>query len=190
MGRIGRVATIVGMAVIGTLAGSAIALAGGGGHCAPEEAATDLVVLEGACFTPSTVRAEAGATITFENRDPMAHNVIGTGWGRWENLRRGDRFEASFADEGLYPFACTIHPGMNGVIVVGDAVDAGAGAGAATLAGGAGATTPPTASGDGSWLVAGAVGLVVGGAAGAGLATVRRRREADDAPGIGEPVAS
>jgi plastocyanin len=184
MGRIGRVATIVGMAVLGTLAGSAVALAGGGGHCAPEEASTDLVVLEDACFSPSTVHADAGTTITFESRDPFAHNVVGTGWGHWEDLDRGDRFEASFADEGLYPFACTIHPGMNGVIVVGDQD----GAAVATTTGSSTATTPP-APGDGPWLAAGAVGLIVGAAAGAGLVTVRRRREAGDPSGIGEPVA-
>ena len=32
----------------------------------------------------------------------------------------GDAFTATFREPGIYPFACTYHPGMTGAIVVGD----------------------------------------------------------------------
>jgi hypothetical protein len=42
----------------------------------------------------------------------------------------GDGFEHLFAAAGIYPFACTLHPGMNGAVVVGDVAGAAmAGAG-------------------------------------------------------------
>ena len=170
MTRTRRIATIAVMGMIGALAGTTIAAAGGGGHCAPTEGSAAQVALEGACFTPSTLRADVGETITFVNRDAFPHNVSGTGWGHYEDMGQGDRFTTSFEVDGIYPFACTLHPGMNGVVVVGEetGVQALADAG------------PPTASSGsdsdgGAWLAGGAVGLVVGAAAGVGLAGIRRR---------------
>ncbi|HET9312098.1 MAG TPA: plastocyanin/azurin family copper-binding protein [Actinomycetota bacterium] len=170
MRRAHRIATIAVLGTICALAGVTAATAGGGGHCAPDEAQGNRVELEGACFTPSTLHADAGETITFVNRDPVAHNVSGTGWGNYEDMGRGDRFKTSFADEGIYPFACTLHPGMTGVVVVGD-TDAETVAEVQPLA----ASTSPPSDGD-AWIAAGALGLAIGAAVGAGLAVVRRRR--------------
>jgi plastocyanin len=180
MRRAHRIATVAMLGTIGALAGVSTATAGGGGHCAPTEDRGDRVELEGACFTPTTLHTDPGTTITFVNRDPYAHNVSGTGWGNYEDMNQGDRFTTSFADEGLYPFACTLHPGMTGVIVVGDDAGAAAVSDVQPLA----ASTSPAPS-DGDWIAAGAVGLAVGAAAGAGLVAVRRRRATD---GSGEPA--
>ncbi len=174
MTRTRRIATIAVLGTIGAFAGMTVAAAGGGGHCDASEDGGGRVELEGACFTPSTLWAEAGQTITFLNRDPFAHNVSGSGWGHYEDLDRGDRYTTSFADEGIYPFACTLHPGMNGVIVVGDAPAADATVGDATLV--AASTAPPSQGG--GWVAAGIVGVVIGAAAGAGLTMVRRRAAA------------
>jgi plastocyanin len=165
-----RFVTIAVLAMIGTAAGVTAAHAGGGGHCEPSEGDAGVVDLAGACFLPSTLHAEVGETITFVNRDPVAHNVSGTGWGRYEDLGRGERFTTSFVDPGIYPFACTLHPGMNGVIVVGQ-----------TAASETTAAQPITRSASGtdggsSRMVAAAVGLVLGAAVGAGAMSVRRRR--------------
>jgi plastocyanin len=171
MTRIRRIVTIAVLGTIGALAGVTAATAGGGGHCEPSEQAGDRVELEGACFTPSTLRAEAGRTITFVNRDAFAHNVSGSGWGNYEDMDQGDRFTTSFADDGIYPFACTLHPGMNGVIVVGDAGGNGASVDEVQpLA----ASADPPGGGEG-WIAAGALGLAVGAGAGAGFVTMRHR---------------
>ena len=50
----------------------------------------------------------------------MVHNVTANDWGHWDDMYEGDRFTASFDEEGIFPFACTYHPGMSGAIVVGD----------------------------------------------------------------------
>ena len=165
-----RFAAIAVLAMIGTLAGVTAAQAGGGGHCEPSEGDGGVVDLQGACFLPSTLHADTGETITFVNRDAFAHNVSGTGWGQYEDLAQGERFTTSFADPGIYPFACTLHPGMNGVVLVGQT-------GVSETAAAAQPITPSASGNDGgnSWLVAAAAGLLLGAAVGAGATSVRRR---------------
>ncbi len=186
MTRAGRIATIAVLGTIGALAGVTGASAGGGGHCGPSESHGRRIDLEGACFLPSTLYADAGESITFVNRDPFAHNVSGTGWGNYEDMGTGDRFTTSFLDDGIYPFACTLHPGMNGAIVVGDAGGAVAAADITAL------TSTPTgpSGGEGSgWVLAGSIGLLIGSAAGAGLTSAVRRGRLDRARTEGVPTA-
>lgn len=165
-----RFAAIAVLAMIGTVAGVTAAHAGGGGNCEPSEGDAGVVDLAGACFLPSTLHADAGETITFVNRDPVAHNVSGTGWGQYEDLAQGERFTTSFADPGIYPFACTLHPGMNGVILVGQT-----GASETTAAAQPITRSASGADGGNSWIVAAAAGLVIGSAVGAGAMSARRR---------------
>ncbi len=181
MRRAHRIATIAMLGTIGALGGVSTATAGGGGHCAPTEGRGDRVELEGTCFSPTTLYTDPGTTLTFVNRDPYAHNVSGTGWGNYEDMDQGDRFTTSFADEGMYPFACTLHPGMTGVVVVGDDPGAAAVSDVQPLAA---STSPPPS--DDTWIAAGAVGLAVGAAVGAGLAGVRHRRTTDSNEERGE----
>jgi plastocyanin len=164
-----RFATIAVLATITVAAGVTAAQAGGGGHCEPSEGDAGVIDLAGACFLPSTLHADTGETITFVNRDPMAHNVSGTGWGQYEDMREGDRFTTSFADPGIYPFACTLHPGMNGVILVGQT------AASETAAAAPISRSTSGTDGGGSWVVAAAAGLVLGAAVSAGAMTARRR---------------
>ncbi|MEO8477867.1 MAG: plastocyanin/azurin family copper-binding protein, partial [Actinomycetota bacterium] len=129
-------------------------------------------------MTPTILRISPGDTVTFVNRDPMVHNVVANGWGHFDDLSESDRFTASFPEPGVYPFACTYHPGMTGAIVVGDGE--GSGSGVVMDA------TPPqvhaAANGDGEgassaagWIVVGAIALVAGSAGGYVLATKRGR---------------
>lgn len=156
------------------------ASAGGGCHEA-SEGTGDAVVIEHACFTPSILHVDAGTPVRFENRDLFEHNLYGTGWGAGE-LAAGDSWRVSFADDGLYAFQCTLHPGMTGTVVVGDGDGAGNGA-SVTVASAADAPAPPAppaASETGSSLPAAGAGLVVGLAVGAGAMVLasRRRRPA------------
>jgi plastocyanin len=108
------------------------ALAGGGCHAPAthadetgQDAAT--VRLIDACFTASLTTVDPGTAVTFVNEEWTTHNVGGNGWGNFEDMREGDAFTATFTDPGIYPFACTYHPGMTGAIVVGDGTGAGNG---------------------------------------------------------------
>jgi plastocyanin len=103
------------------------AAAGGGCHEDPTTGEGDTVQMQKACFGPTTLRVDPGDVVTFVNRDPMTHNVSANGWGFYEPMNRGDAFTATFDASGIYPFACTYHPGMTGAIVVGDGTGAGNG---------------------------------------------------------------
>ena len=48
-------------------------------------------------------RRRPATTVTFVNRDPIAHNVTANGWGHFDDLDEGDRFTTSFDDDGRLP---------------------------------------------------------------------------------------
>jgi len=101
--------------------------AGGGCHAGVTQGEGDTVELVDACFTPTTLQIQPGDTVTFVNKDPFTHNVIGSAWGHPEDLSQGEAFTATFDEPGVYPWACWYHPGMTGAIVVGDGTGVGNG---------------------------------------------------------------
>jgi hypothetical protein len=108
-------------------------------------------------------------------------------------MEQGDRFSVSFDEEGVYPFACTYHPGMTGAIVVGDGIGAGTGAVIETTASGPTDASPSASLEDASpvsatadepssawpWVAGGAIGAAIG--FGAASVLTRRRRTANAA---------
>lgn len=158
------------------------AAAGGGGcHLGVSQGRGDTVEIVKACFRPSILEVEPGTEVAFVNRDPIAHNVVAPEWGYYENLGEGDSFTATFKEEGTYPFACTIHPGMTGAVVVGDGSGPGSGVevtvGSATPVS-AERTLPAAATSEQrtwfGWLAGGVIGLGLG----AGLTAFLRRTQA------------
>ncbi len=115
--------------------GAVPALGGGGGHgCASgaeiiDEASTEVDMLD-SCFTPTVTRVARGAKVTWVNRDPYLHTVTAPGgWGAgFKEFTQGDRIAFRFAEEGVFPYSCLLHPGMTGVVVVGDGVPSGSAA--------------------------------------------------------------
>lgn len=113
--------TIAGFVAAATMFGAGAARAGGGCHSEQVDAAATLVQLSNHCFDPAIVRVEPGTTVEFVNRDGLGHNIVGyaMGWGRYETLPSGGTMTATFDTPGIHPFACTLHPGMVGAVVVG-----------------------------------------------------------------------
>lgn len=99
------------------------AVAGGGGGCHepnPTEGSGDTVEMTRFCMSPSTLRVEPGTTVTWKNLDPVPHNVYGSAFFGGD-LAPGASVAHTFADPGTYAYACTLHPGMVGAVVVGEA---------------------------------------------------------------------
>lgn len=117
----GAVAAILAFAAAGTIAAA-------GGGCAPEDpthtrATGTAVSINGCKFAPLVLSAPAGATITWTNRDQYPpHNIHGLGWGMSMGrlLDPGGTYTATFDKPGIYPYQCSLHPGMSGVVIVGD----------------------------------------------------------------------
>jgi plastocyanin len=172
------------------LGGAGIARAGGGGcfHETPPSVGegTNVDMIDN-CFQATVLRVQPGAEVTWVNRDTVAHTVTGVGgtWGTFDEMAPGARSSYSFKSNGVYLYACMIHPGMVGAVVVGDGRGNG-GLEPATVAalpagpgGNVAAQESGSSTGLSSGLVGGAIGIVVGlGIAGAVIARRRTLRVA------------
>jgi MYXO-CTERM domain-containing protein len=114
--------TVFAMVVVGMVFTLTPAAAGGGCHD-PEatESTASMVELRNACFTSTVTHVDPGQELAFVNRDDYVHNVIGLGarWGDADGMGRGETRRFTFGEAGIFPYACTLHPGMVGAVVVG-----------------------------------------------------------------------
>ena len=135
--------TLIAIAVV-VVAGAAAEGAGdvsAGGGCHSEELTdgrTTAVDLTNNCFEPTVVRIDSGDEITWTNSDEVPHTVTGAAasFGGYDEVAPGGTVSVAFADSGVFPYFCVIHPSMVGAVVVGEGEPAGAAAAAATSSGG------------------------------------------------------
>jgi plastocyanin len=180
--------------LLGVLAASLLAAAppaaAGGGGChrpATEGRGTTLALTE-LCFSPTVLRVAPGSEVTIVNRDTIDHPLSRPGgeWG-WDG-QTGARTTVRLDGAGTYPFFCFTHPGMVGVVVVGDGRSTGSGvvevaanAVAPAEATAAAAAADPAEAGRGpdqfptAWLLLVALCALVGAVAGTRLAARRPR---------------
>lgn len=96
------------------------ALAGGVCHGEPRsEVATANVVTDHACFDPVVNRVDPGTTVTWRNDSAEQHNLVGNAdvFGA-HDLGPGSSVRIRFDKPDTFPYACTLHPGMIGVVLV------------------------------------------------------------------------
>jgi plastocyanin len=130
---------------------------------------------------PTITQVGEGTEVTFINGPDYTHLITGANqaWGSPDvEVQPNASVSYTFEEAGIYPYACALHPGMSGAIVVGD-VDEAMAVGS-TEAGAGPDTTSASATSDAAYsnplpLVAVGVGAgLVAGAAAAWLA-IRRR---------------
>ena len=160
-------------------AAAGAALAGGGCHpsgaapMAASEGASAVIRIDGCMFGPSVARVPVGTEVRWLNPTKSSHDVVGKDheWGT-DLLDSGASFSHRFARPGVYPYSCSLHPGMAGVVVVGQRLAAAAEVAADDIAPVA-ATTPiePAAQPASPlpWLATGGLGLLVGLVIGAAI---------------------
>jgi YVTN family beta-propeller protein len=70
-------------------------------------------------FTPGTVTIAAGQTVTWTNHDTVPHTVTSND-GKWDSgtLQPGATFSQKFDQPGTYAYQCSIHPFMQGTVIV------------------------------------------------------------------------
>jgi len=77
------------------------------------------VFIQGMAFVPATISVAAGTTITWTNKDAIAHTVTsGTNLFDSGSLASGKSFTFTFATAGTYPYYCSIHPTMTATVTV------------------------------------------------------------------------
>ena len=84
-------------------------------------AGTIIVVMENIAFNPARIHAKVGRTVEWINRDAAPHNVTyvsGPTFASSPTFTYGESWTLKLTKPGLIQYLCTIHPGMDGSIVV------------------------------------------------------------------------
>ena len=70
-------------------------------------------------FGPGTLTVPVNSTVTWVNKDDIPH-VIASNDGLFKSkaLDTDDKFSYTFTKAGTYPYYCSIHPKMQGKVVV------------------------------------------------------------------------
>lgn len=112
------------VATIALVPGLAHASGGGGCGLAVTDGTGARVQIESFCFGPTIARVQPGAGVTFTNLDPVPHSVLGANgsWGGFDAVKENRSVTYRFSRAGVYPYVCTFHIGMVGVVVVGDGI--------------------------------------------------------------------
>ncbi len=137
-GSVARMITVLAFLALGLVA-APTALAGdpcyhGFDIPARTEAAETEIKLAPCAFAPTVAYVAPGSTVTFFNGPDFTHLITGANqeWGsRDVELGPGGSVSYRFAKAGVYPYACALHRGMSGAIVVGGR-DAPVGGGSTT----------------------------------------------------------
>ena len=140
-------------------------------------AADQSVSISGFAFNPATVTVNVGDSVTWTNNDDVPHTATAdNGSFNTGQLGSGDSDSVTFKSAGTFAYHCSVHPSMNGTVVV-QAASGGGGGGE----GGGGPTQPQTDTASapleptGSPL-GGALGVLIAAAALGGVLSVRRVR--------------
>ncbi|NTV27398.1 MAG: cupredoxin family copper-binding protein, partial [Methanothrix sp.] len=71
-------------------------------------------------FQPFTLTVPAGTAVTWSNQDSVQHTVSSDKEDLFDSgsLAPGKKYTFTFSNPGNYKYHCSIHPGMQGLIVV------------------------------------------------------------------------
>jgi plastocyanin len=98
--------------------------AGCGGYGTKPAAATSvdtaakIVEMTDSTFAPNAVDVKVGETVTFVDKDEIAHTATAEGTFDSGTLRQGARFDFKATKAGSFDYVCIFHPGMTGRINV------------------------------------------------------------------------
>lgn len=86
----------------------------------PAAVTTDEVEIEDLAFRPENITVKKGTTVTWTNKDDVAHTVTAdSGNGpKSELLANGESYSFTFSEVGEFSYHCTPHPQMTGKVTV------------------------------------------------------------------------
>lgn len=77
------------------------------------------VWIQSMAFVPSNISVTAGTTVTWTNKDPVAHTVTSnTNIFDSGTIPANGTYSHMFSSAGSYPYHCTIHPSMSATVTV------------------------------------------------------------------------
>lgn len=87
--------------------------------CTAQAQPQSLVEIRDFSFQPGTLTVTAGTTVNWINNDGTYHTITADN-GEFDSgpLMSGDQVGLTFSEPGSYPYHCSIHPSMQGEIMV------------------------------------------------------------------------
>jgi plastocyanin len=77
------------------------------------------VLMEAVRFSPPVLGVRVGDMIEWKNADPFPHNATARGGSfRSGDIGPGQSWRYRASRKGRFPYSCTLHPGMEGVLTV------------------------------------------------------------------------
>ena len=82
------------------------------------------ILIQGMAFSPADITVSVGTTITWTNKDAVAHTVTsgvpGSISGQFDsgNISQNGNFKFTFSQTGTFKYFCKIHTSMTGTITV------------------------------------------------------------------------
>ena len=87
--------------------------------CTSKQPAANTVTIQNNAFVPSTLHVQVGTTVIWVNKDPNTQDVVSDNkMFDSGNLANGQSYNYTFNQTGSYSYHSSIHPSMNGNIVV------------------------------------------------------------------------
>ena len=84
-----------------------------------EAARETVVAMDGVSFVPEQITVKVGETVTWANKDPFPHDVkAADGSFASGEIAPDARWQYRATKAGRFPYTCTLHPGMDGVLIV------------------------------------------------------------------------
>ncbi|MDP4209918.1 MAG: cupredoxin domain-containing protein [Bacteroidota bacterium] len=80
---------------------------------------TNQIVISEMAFNPSSTTVSVGTTVTWANRDSLAHTVTSSN-NTFDsgNITYGSSYSYTFTTEGTYTYYCKNHSYMTGTVIV------------------------------------------------------------------------
>ena len=85
----------------------------------PAPSGGNSVSISNFAFSPSNLTVTIGTTVTWTNKDSVAHTVTGAnGAFNSGTMAPGATFSQAFNTAGVYNYSCSVHPYMTGTVTV------------------------------------------------------------------------
>jgi plastocyanin len=68
-------------------------------------------------FIPAKIRVKVGQTVTWTNKEPDTHDVVGGGLAS-PDIENNQTYSYTFTKPGTIEYGCSYHEGMLGVVIV------------------------------------------------------------------------
>ena len=76
------------------------------------------MTIDGSTFGPSSITVRKGDTVTWVNKDPFPHTATAAGTFDSKSIAANAKWSWKAGETGVYPYICTLHPNMKGVLKV------------------------------------------------------------------------